>query len=280
MSQTEKVARFRALHERAGAFVIPNPWDAGSARLLEGLGFEALATTSSGFAQTLGRLDGQVSLEEKAEHCRAVCAATQIPVSADLENGFGHDPAEVALTITSISEAGVAGGSIEDYANTSSAIAGVDPTSGIYDIGLARERIQAAAEAAQGLSVDFVLTARAENLLRGVQDLDDTLARLNAYAEAGADVLYAPGLNSLKDLRTLARAVDKPINVLAPFFAGASVEELAEAGAKRISIGGALANVAIGAILEAGNEMQERGTFGWLAKMAPRGEITRLLGES
>lgn len=278
MNQAEKTTAFRALHERPGAFVIPNPWDAGSARILEGLGFEALATTSSGFAQTLGRLDGQVSLHDKVAHCRAICEATRIPVSADLENGYAHDPDGVAEAIRRISEAGVAGGSIEDYANTQEAVTGVDAVSGIYELGLARERIAAAAEAAREVPGGFVLTARAENLLRGVDDLDDTINRLQAYAEAGAEVLYAPGLSTLDDIRAVTAAVDKPVNVLAPFIRGVTVQALADAGVKRISIGGALANVAIGAILEAGSELLENGTFGWLAQMAPRSEITRLLG--
>jgi 2-methylisocitrate lyase-like PEP mutase family enzyme len=268
-TQREKAERFRALHERAGAFLIPNPWDAGSARLLEGLGFEALATTSAGFAQALGKLDGSVTLDEKLAHCRAVAAVTRVPVSADLENGFAHDPEGVARTIRLVAETGVAGGSIEDYSGE-----------GIYDFAHAVERVAAAVEAARALDFPFTLTARAENLLRGVDDLDDTIERLQAYARAGADVLYAPGLRTLDDVREVCRAVDKPVNVLAAFFPGATVAELADAGAKRISIGSALADVAIGALLSAGSEMLDSGTFGWLSRAASGADVKRILAPS
>lgn len=266
-TQLEKGERFRALHERAGAFVIPNPWDAGSARLLQGLGFEALATTSAGFAQALGRLDGSVTLEEKIEHCRTLAAVTDIPVSADLENCFADDPATAARTITLAAAAGVVGGSIEDYSGTD-----------IYDFELALERVQAAVEAARSLDFPFTLTARAENLLRGKNDLADTIRRLQAYADAGADVLYAPGLRTLDEVREVCRAVGKPVNVLAPFFAGVTVTELASAGARRISIGSALADVAIGATIRAGREMLEAGSFGWLADIAPGTDVKELFG--
>ncbi|HEX2138320.1 MAG TPA: isocitrate lyase/phosphoenolpyruvate mutase family protein, partial [Woeseiaceae bacterium] len=234
ITQSAKAERFSALHQRTGAFVIPNPWDAGSARLLEGLGFEALATTSSGFAQSLGRLDGSVTLEEKLEHCRALSAATGIPVSADLENGFADDPATAARTIVLAAEAGVVGGSIEDWSGTA-----------LYEFELAVERVRAAVEAARSLDFPFTLTARAENLLRGPPDLADTIRRLQAYSEAGADVLYAPGLKTLDEVREVCRSVDKPVNVLAPFLLNVTVDELASAGAKRVSIGGALADAAI-----------------------------------
>lgn len=265
-TQLEKAERFRALHERDGAFVIPNPWDAGSARFLEGLGFAALATTSAGFAQSLGRLDGSVTLEEKLAHCRALTAVTEIPLSADLENCFADDPESAARAIRLAAEAGVVGGSIEDYS-------GAD----IYDFELAVERVRAAVSAARSLDFPFTLTARAENLLRGRNDLGDTIRRLQAFAEAGADVLYAPGLKSLDEVREVSRAVDKPLNVLAPFIEGVTVAELTAAGAKRISIGSTLADAAIGAMLEAGREMLERGSFGWLAGMASGADVRSLL---
>jgi 2-methylisocitrate lyase-like PEP mutase family enzyme len=264
-TQLEKAERFRALHALDRGFIIPNPWDAGSARLLEGLGFEALATTSAGFAQSLGKLDGNVTLEEKIAHCRALASATNVPVSADLENGFSDEPAAVAKTIKLAAAAGVVGGSIEDYSGTE-----------IYDFGLAVERMHAAVEAARSLDFPFTLTARAENLLRGRDDLADTIRRLQAYAEAGADVLYAPGLKSLDDVRKVSEAVDKPLNVLAPFIRGATAADLFAAGAQRISIGSVLADVAIGALLKAGRELRE-GQFGWLAGMAAGSDIKEML---
>ena len=231
----EKAESFRALHRREGAFIIPNPWDVGSARLLAALGFEALATTSSGFAYSLGRADGEVTLEETLEHCRVLCAATDLPVSADLENGYADDPVTAAKAITLAGNAGVAGGSIEDY--------GGNDSQSIYDFGLAVERVTAAVEAARALPYAFTLTARAENLLHGRDDLDDTIRRLQAFEVAGADVLYAPGLTTLDQVRAVTDAVKKPVNVLATMLKGATLEQLAEAGAKRISIGGALACV-------------------------------------
>lgn len=268
-TQHEKAEHFRALHAREGAFVIPNPWDVGSARLLAGLGFEALATTSSGFAHSLGRLDGDVTVAEVMAHCRALCAATDLPVSADLENGYAEDPDGVAETIRLAAEAGVVGGSLEDYSG--------DAARPIYDFGLAVERVQAAAEAAQSLEFPFTLTARAENLLRGRRDLDDTIRRLQAFEAAGADVLYAPALTTLDEVRAVTSAVSKPVNVLAPPLPGVTVSELAAAGAKRISIGGALARAAIAALLRAGAEMRERGSFGWTSVLASGAEIERLL---
>jgi 2-methylisocitrate lyase-like PEP mutase family enzyme len=268
-TQRERAERFKALHEREGAFVIPNPWDSGSARLLEGLGFEALATTSAGFANSLGRLDGQVTRDEVIGHCRAVCAAVELPVSADLENCFAHEPAEAAATILAGAGAGLVGGSIEDYTG--------DPSNSIYDFNLAVERVRAASEAARSLDFPFTLTARAENLLRGRQDLDDTVRRLQAYEAAGADVLYAPALKTLEEVRLVAGALGKPLNVLAPMVKGATLAELADAGAKRVSLGGALARAALTALLRAGAEMRERGSFGWAADLAPAAEVARLL---
>src|SRR5215207_9725567 len=231
-TQKERAERFRALHEREGAFVIPNPWDIGSARLLAGLGFEALATTSAGFANTLGRSDGQVTRDEVIKHCRDLCAATVLPVSADLENCFADAPEKAAETIRLGARAGLAGGSIEDYSG--------DPSNPIYDFGLAVERVRAAAEAAHSLDFPFTLTARAETLLRGRQDPDDTIRRLQAFEAAGADVLYAPALATLDEVRAVTGALQRPVNVLGPMLKGVTVEQLAEAGAKRISTGGAL----------------------------------------
>jgi 2-methylisocitrate lyase-like PEP mutase family enzyme len=271
-TQHEKGVAFRRLHERTGAFVIPNPWDVGSARLLEALGFEALATTSAGFANTLGRLDGRVSLEEKLAHCRAVAAATTIPVSTDFENAFADAPAAVAENLVRLAETGVVGGSIEDFSR--------DRNAPIYDFALAVDRVAAAAEAVHALGFPFTLTARAENFLHGRRDLDDTLLRLRAYAAAGADVLFAPGLTTLEQIRRVTEAVDRPVNVLVPFVRDATLEDLAAAGVKRVSLGSALAHAAYGGVLRAGREMTERGTFSWLGEAAAGRDITRLLGPS
>ncbi|MFL6019457.1 MAG: isocitrate lyase/phosphoenolpyruvate mutase family protein [Gaiellaceae bacterium] len=250
-TQHEKAERFRALH--AGEpFVIPNPWDAGSARLLEGLGFEALATTSSGFAFALGRLDGEVALDEVAAHVTALSAASELPVSVDLENGYGPEPEAAAHAIGRVAEAGAVGGSIEDW----------DRAGRLYDIAHAVERIAAAAEAARALPFPFVLTARAENLIRGNPDLDDTIARLQAYEAAGADVLYAPGLATVEQIEAVCSAVSKPVNVLArPTL---SFAEIAGAGAQRVSVGGALTWTAVGAFVDAARAIRERGDFSLL----------------
>lgn len=269
LTQAQKAERFRALHEREGAFVIPNPWDIGSARLLAALGFEALATTSSGFAHALGRLDGKVTLRETIEHCRALCAATDLPVSADLEKCFADDPETAAKTILLVAEAGVVGGSIEDYSG--------DAAKPIYDFELAVERVHAAAEAAKSLDFPFTLTARAENLLRGRKDLDDTIRRLQAFEDAGADVLYAPALTTLDEVRAVTGAVGKPVNVLAPPLKGVTVAQLADAGAKRISISGALARAVIATLLRAGREMRDQGSFGWTSDMASGTDLKKLL---
>lgn len=269
ITQAEKAEAFRALHARDGAFVIPNPWDVGSARLLAGLGFQALATTSSGFAHSLGRLDGEVTPEEALAHCRALCAATDLPVNADLENGFGDDPGTVAEAILRVAETGVAGASIEDYSG--------DPVRPIYDFELAVERVRAAAEAARSLGFPFVLTARAENLLRGGSGFEDTVRRLQAFEAAGADVLYAPGLTTLDEVRAVTAAVGKPVNVLAPPLRGITVAQLAEAGARRISVGGALARAAIATLLRAGAQMREQGSFEWTADIASNDTIAGLL---
>jgi 2-methylisocitrate lyase-like PEP mutase family enzyme len=269
VTQREKADRFKALHEREGAFVIPNPWDVGSARLLAGLGFEALATTSAGFANSQGRLDGQMTRDEVIEHCRSLSAATELPVSADLENCFADDPAEVGETIRLGARAGLVGGSIEDYSG--------EPSGRIYDFGLAVERVHAAAGAAHSLDFPFTLTARAENLIRGKNDLDDTIRRLQAFEAAGADVLYAPGLTTLDEVRAVAGALTKPLNVLAPLLKGATVAQLADAGARRISLGGALARAALTALLRACAEMRDAGSFAWTSDLASSADVKKLL---
>lgn len=268
-TQIERAVRFKALHAREGAFVIPNPWDTGAARMLAGLGFEALATTSAGFANSLGRLDGHVKLDEMIEHCRSLCAATDLPVSADLENCYAHDPEKAAATILLAAQAGLVGGSIEDYSG--------DPAKPIYAFELAVERVHAAAEAARSLEFPFTLTARAENLLRGRHDLDDTIRRLQAFEAAGADVLYAPALTTLDEVQMLTSALSKPVNVLAPPLKGVTVAQLADAGVKRISIGGALARAAITALLRAGMEMRDQGSFGWTSDLVSSTEVKKLL---
>jgi 2-methylisocitrate lyase-like PEP mutase family enzyme len=258
-NQSEKAARFLDLHRPGNPLLLPNPWDQGSARLLASLGFQALATTSSGYAATLGRLDGSVNRDEALAHAAAVVAATELPVSADLENCYADDPAGVARTVALAVEAGLAGCSLEDFTGGESGP--------IYDIGPATERVAAAAEAAHAGPVRLVLTARAENYLHGRPDLADTIARLQAYQAAGADVLYAPGLTSLADIRQVITAVDRPVNVLA--VAGApSVGELAEAGVSRVSVGGAFAFAALGALVDAATELRDQGTYGYLAGTA------------
>src|SRR6059058_790379 len=226
-TQTAKAEAFRALHEGA-PFVIPNPWDAGSARALEALGFKALASTSSGFEFTLGRRDGQPTLDDVAAHVTALADATTLPISVDMENGYGREPSAAARAVQRVAEAGAVGGSIEDW----------DAHEGLYDPVFAVERVAAAVEAAQNLPFPFTLTARAENHIRGNPDLGDTIARLQAFDEAGADVLYAPGLRSASEIRTVCEAVAKPVNVLA--LPGLSLAEVVEAGAQRVSVGGSL----------------------------------------
>ena len=256
-TQQEKGAAFAALH--AGEpFVIPNPWDGGSARVLAALGFKALASTSSGSAFTLGRLDGNVTLDEVIGHVAVLDRATELPLSADLEDGYGPDPASAARAIERVAAAGAVGGSIEDY----------DSGGGhIYDLPHATERIAAAAEAAHGLGFSFMLTARAENHIRGNPDLADTVARLQAYEHAGADVLYAPGLRSSEEIRAVCEAVSKPVNVLA--VPGLSFTDLTEAGAQRVSVGGALAWAAVMAMARAANAIREDGDFTALGARPP-----------
>jgi 2-methylisocitrate lyase-like PEP mutase family enzyme len=245
LSQSERAENFRALHE-AEPFLIPNPWDAGSARMLAGLGFKALATTSSGFAFTLGRLDGGATLDEVVDHVALVSDATDLPLSVDLENGYGPAPEDAARAITRVGEAGAVGGSIEDW----------DRDSGeLYELKEARERIAAAAEAARSFDFPFTLTGRAENFLGDNPDLDDTIARLKAYEEAGADVLFAPGLRKVEDVRAICEAVGKPVNVLGSPRLGMTIEEIFEAGAQRISVGGGLTWAAVDAAIEVAERM-------------------------
>jgi 2-methylisocitrate lyase-like PEP mutase family enzyme len=272
MSQHEKAVAFRRLHERPGAFIIPNPWDAGTARLLASFGFEALATTSAGLAFALGRRDGEdaVTREEVLANARAIVAATPLPVSADLESGYGATPDAVGETIRLAAEAGLVGGSVEDTTG--------DPGRPIHDFDAAVERVVAAVAAARSLPFPFTLTARAENFLHGRPDLDDTILRLKAFDAAGADVLYAPGLRDLDTIRTVCAAVSKPVNVVMGLSGPAfSTAELAAAGVKRISVGSALARAAFGAVARAAEEMRRHGTFAFGADGVPYAELTRLM---
>jgi 2-methylisocitrate lyase-like PEP mutase family enzyme len=247
-SQAQKAEQFRALHE-GEPFVIPNPWDSGSARVLKALGFQALATSSAGFAFTLGRPDGEITLDQLVEHVQAIDRATPLPVSVDIENGFGPTQDDAAIAVQRVAQAGAVGGSIEDW----------DADSGIYEIGHATERIAAAHQAAESLGFPFMLTARAENHFRGNPDLDDTIARLRAYEQAGADVLYAPGLREVGEIRAVCEAVSKPVNVLG--MPRLTMTELVEAGAQRISLGSWLAWIAVGAMAEAAEQIRDNGDF-------------------
>ena len=248
MSQKEKAEAFRALHE-GEPFVIPNPWDAGSARVLAALGFRALASTSSGFAYTLGRLDGAATLDEVVAHAAELDRATDLPVSVDLENGYGDSPEAAALAITRVGQAGAVGGSIEDY----------DPSGRLYELSHAVERVAAAVEAARAFDFPFTLTARAENHIRDNPDLGDTIARLQSFEAAGADVLYAPGLRTADEVREVCAALSKPVNVLA--LGGLTMAELAEAGAQRVSVGGALTWLAVNAFADAARAIRDDGDF-------------------
>ncbi len=256
----EKALRFRRLHEGPSAFVIPNPWDAGSAALLAKLGFEALATSSAASAGTLGRRDGQLTRDEAIAHVRAIAAATELPVSADLENGFGDAPSDAALTIRLAADAGAVGGSIEDSTG--------DAARPIYDFDHAVERIAAAAEAARSLPFAFTLTARSENFFRGRPDLDDTIRRLQAFEKAGADVLFAPALPDLDAVRAVCAAVTKPVNFMVGM-KGKSfpLADLQAAGVRRISLATSLYRAAMGALRDAATEVRERGTFGYVDRL-------------
>ena len=269
-SQSDKAARFRALHQAPGAFVIPNPWDAGSARVLAALGFEALATSSGACAGTLGRRDGKVTRDEALAHARAIVAATDLPVSADLEKGFGDAPAVVAETIRLAAEVGLVGGSIEDATG--------DKDKPLYDIGLAVERVAAAVQAARALSFPFTLTARAENYLRGNPSLDDTIKRLQAFEKAGADVLFAPGLPDLEAVRAVCAAVSKPVNFMVGIRGKSfTVAELRAAGVKRISLATSLYREAMSGLVNAAREVKDKGTFGYLDRSLTTPELNAFM---
>jgi 2-methylisocitrate lyase-like PEP mutase family enzyme len=253
-TQAERGSAFRALHQRSQPFVIPNAFDAGTARLLESFGFDAIATTSAGLAFSLGVRDGAAGLDATLANCRAICAAVDVPVSADFENGFADEPRAVAKNLCAAAETGLAGGSIEDATG--------NPSAPIYDFGLAVERVHAAVEAARALPFPFTLTARAENFLHGRPDLDDTLRRLQAFEKAGADVLYAPLLPNEDAIRTVVSSVGKPVNVLVTSSnASLTYDTLAALGVRRISIGGALSRAAFTAVADVAREIRERGTF-------------------
>jgi 2-methylisocitrate lyase-like PEP mutase family enzyme len=270
-TQAEKVATFRALHARPGVFVMPNPWDVGTARLLAMLGFEALATTSAGFAFSLGKPDNAVGRDAALAHAATLAAATDLPLNADLENCFGDDPSTVAETIRLAGATGIAGGSVEDATGRDG-----DP---IYERGLAVERVRAAVEAVRALPTPFVLTARAENFIVGRPDLGDTIVRLQAYQEAGADVLFAPGLVTAEDIATVVRSVDRPVNVLMGRPGqGIDLHQLDVLGVKRVSVGSAFARVALGALLAAAREVREHGTFEFGAGAVPYADVNAMLG--
>lgn len=267
---SREISSFRRLHEVPGAFIIPNPWDVGTARMLAAFGFPALATTSAGMAFALGKADGDVGWDDVLAHCQTIVQATPLPVSADLEQGMGDSPESAAETVRAAAGVGLVGCSLEDYSG--------DASQPIYDFTLAVERIQAAAESARALPNDFVLTARCENFLHGRPDLDDTINRLQAYEQAGADVLYAPGLRDLDTIRTVCSAVTKPVNVVMGL-PGATfgVAELEDAGVERISVGSALARLAYGAVAQAAREMRERGTFTFAEGIIGFGELEALV---
>jgi len=271
LTQAERARAFRALHQRPGIFVMPNPWDAGTAKLFASLGFEALATTSFGLANALGRVDGAlaVSRKELIANCRDIAAATDLPVNADLENGYADDPKKAAEIIGLAAEAGIVGGSIEDATGNEA-----EP---IYDFNLAVERVAAAAEAAHSLSFPFTFTARAENFLHGRRDVDDTVKRLQAFAAAGADVLYAPGLRDLATIRQVVKAVPKPLNVvMSAADPDITTQQLAEAGVKRISVGGTLSRLAFAAVRDAAVAMREKGSYRWVQDAMPGKDLKAL----
>jgi 2-methylisocitrate lyase-like PEP mutase family enzyme len=268
-TQAEKGETFRTLHARPGLFLLPNPWDAGTAMLLQSLGFEALATTSLGMSNALGRVDGDnaVSREELLQNCRLIADATDLPVNADLENGYADEPRQAATILRDAAEAGIVGGSIEDWSGEK-----------IYDFNHAVERVAAGVEMARSLPVPFTFTARAENLIRGRNDLDDTIKRLKAFEKAGADVLYAPGLRDLATMKTVVAEVGKPVNVV--MSAGdpdLTAEQIAATGVKRISVGGALSRLALAAFMKGAREIKA-GRFTWLRETMPTGELKKVFG--
>jgi len=272
ITQHDKATRFRKLHAGPGVFVIPNPWDGGSARLLAGLGFQALATSSAASAYTLGRRDGAVTRDEALAMARAIVEATDLPVAADLEKGFGDAPEVVMETIRLAAEAGLVGGSIED--------ATFDPARPIFDLGQATERVAAAAEAARALPFPFVLTARAENFIRGNPSLDDTIKRLQAYEKAGADVLFAPGLRDLATVRAVCAAVSRPVNVIGGLNGVTfTVDELAAAGARRVSLAASLYRSALTGLRDAALEVKEQGTFGYVDRAMRTPEVNGFMRE-
>ena len=269
-TQAEKTASFRALHQRPGCFLIPNPWDAGTAKILAGLGYEALATTSLGVANLLGRANGKVSRAEVIANAREIVDATDLPVNADLENCFAHEPAAAAETIRLAAEAGLAGGSIEDYSGDRQGRRSTTSTC----------RLSACAPPSpwpRSLPVPFVLTARAENLIRGRNDMADTIRRLKAYSAAGAEVLYAPGLRTAAEIRAVVEAIDRPLNVVTGWLEpGVTVADVAAAGAKRISVGGALNRLALAAFVDAARAMKEEGSFAWMQRIADMGPLRKM----
>jgi 2-methylisocitrate lyase-like PEP mutase family enzyme len=271
VSQKDRAARFRALHEEPGTFVIPNPWDAGSARVLAGLGFMALATSSGASAGMLGRRDGKVTRAEALAHARAIVEATDLPVSADLEKGFADAPSAVAETIRLAAEVGLVGASIEDATG--------DPARPLYGIGQATERVAAAAQAARALPFRFTLTARAENFIRGHPNLDDTIERLQAFERVGADVLFAPGLPDLAAVRAVCAAVSRPVNFMAGIKGRSfTVAELEACGVKRVSLASSLYRMAMTGLLTAAREVKNRGTFNYLDHCLPTPELNTLMG--
>ena len=266
-TQSEKGTAFRELHERPQVFIIPNPWDVGSARLLEGMGFEALATTSAGLAIALGRLDGQVTRDEKMQHCQEICRAVDIPVSADLENCFSDTPEGVAETVRLAAQAGLVGCSIEDFTDK--------PEPKIYDFELAVERVKAGVESAKALSFPFTITARAEGVLRNINDLDESIRRLKAFEAVEADVLYATGIETNDEIRKVVSAVSKPVNVMTT--PDLTIDDLSAAGVRRVSLGALLARHATGALLRAAMEMRDHGTFSELNSAVSGNDIASVL---
>jgi 2-methylisocitrate lyase-like PEP mutase family enzyme len=272
-TQEEKVARFRDLHARDRAFVIPNPWDAGTARLLQSMGFEALATTSAGYAYTLGKPDGAVDRDAMLAHAAAMAAATDLPVSADLENGYGDAPEAVAETVRLAGAAGLAGCSIEDVP--------LGRADGPYDIAFAAERVRAAVDAARSSRVPIVITARAENFIVGRPDLRDTIARLQAFQDAGADVLFAPGIASERDIAETIASIDRPLNVIMGLAGVAlTLDRLSELGVKRVSVGSALSRAALGAFLRAARELRDKGTFTFAADAVKYADVNAMFAET
>jgi 2-methylisocitrate lyase-like PEP mutase family enzyme len=269
-TDAEKGRLFRELHQRPGLFLLPNPWDAGTAKLLQSLGFEALATTSLGMSNALGRVDGDnaVSRAELLENCRVIAAATDLPVNADLENGYADDPKEAATILRDAAEAGIVGGSIEDWSGEK-----------IYDFNHAVERVVAGVEMARSLPVPFTFTARADSLVRGGTDLDETIRRLQAFEKAGADVLYAPGIRDLATMKRVASSVSKPLNVV--MSAGdpdLTVEQIASVGVKRISVGGALSRLALAAFMKGARDMKG-GSFKWMRETMPSKDLKAVFRE-